>query len=322
MEQELGDGGGVDVDGDVRLRGSREGSVGSNRAAASVCRAGGGSAGVGVRAGYRASGERPIDTCGGDFSALRGDVVGGVILDLSGRILGGFGVALGGTVFFDRVGRNLVSALDAFDDYAGSDVGRMDLAIAAAWLLASRFGPRPMGFQEPIVLLTAVHFHYTGFASSTILAAVLKAGTRSLVGRPVGWFAFLVLFVPFVLAVGFVYSPFLKMAAGIAMVVAMSGLAVIQLVLARRVASRASRAYLFISSFAVAAGMGMAGIYAVGDWLLRDWLVIPQVAQTHGVLNALGFSLCGILGRLIEFAPTSSQSIYFTADDHAMVGMK
>jgi hypothetical protein len=33
------------------------------------------------------------------------------------------------------------------------------------------------------------------------------------------------------------------------------------------------------------------------------------VAQTHGVLNALGFSLCGILGWLIELAPPSSESI-------------
>lgn len=200
--------------------------------------------------------------------------------------------------------------------------GRMDLAIAAAWLMASRYGLRPMGFQEPVVLLTAVHFHYTGFASATILSALLKTGVRSRVARPLRWFAFLVLFVPFVLAAGFVYSPFLKMVAGITMVVTMAGLAVVQLILAGSVASRISRGYLYVSSFSVAAGMGIAGIYAVGDWLHRDWLVIPQVAQTHGVLNALGFSLCGILGWLIEFAPTFSQSVYFTEDDPAMVGMK
>ena len=107
------------------------------------------------------------------------------------------------------------------------NLGRMDLAVAAVGLLASRFGLRPIGIQEPIVLLTAVHFHYTGFASATILAAVLKASKGSPSARPLQWFAFLVLFVPFLLAAGFVYSQFLKMAAGIAMVVAMSGLAVI-----------------------------------------------------------------------------------------------
>jgi hypothetical protein len=189
------------------------------------------------------------------------------------------------------------------------NVGRMDLAVAAIWLLVSRFGLRPMIFQEPIILLTAVHFHYTGFASATILAAAVKASTKSRIALRLRWFAFLVLFTPFVLAVGFVYSPLLKMFAGIAMVVAMSGLAVVQLILAAFVSSRVSRAYLNVSSATVAAAMGVAAIYVIGDWLHRDWLVIPQVAQSHGVLNALGFSLCGILGWLIELAPPSSDSI-------------
>ena len=54
---------------------------------------------------------------------------------------------------------------------------------------------------------------------------------------PLRWFAVLVLFTPFVLAAGFVYSPLLKMFAGFTMVVAMSGLAVLQLILAAFVSS-------------------------------------------------------------------------------------
>ena len=123
-------------------------------------------------------------------------------------------------------------------------MGRMDLAVAAVWLLAPRLGPYPMIFQEPIVLLTAVHFHYIGFASATILAAAVKASTQSRIAGPLRWFAVLVLFTPFVLAAGFVYSPLLKMFAGFTMVVAMSGLAVLQLILAAFVSSRVSRAYL------------------------------------------------------------------------------
>jgi hypothetical protein len=37
-------------------------------------------------------------------------------------------------------------------------------------------------------LLTAVHFHYTGFASATILAAAVKASTQSRIARPLRWF--------------------------------------------------------------------------------------------------------------------------------------
>jgi hypothetical protein len=45
------------------------------------------------------------------------------------------------------------------------------LPIGCAWLIASRLGLSPMGFQEPIVLLTAVHFHFAGFAAPLLALA-------------------------------------------------------------------------------------------------------------------------------------------------------
>jgi len=41
------------------------------------------------------------------------------------------------------------------------DVAHFDLVLGASWFVVSRAGWRPMGFQEPIVLLTAAHFHYS-----------------------------------------------------------------------------------------------------------------------------------------------------------------
>ena len=38
------------------------------------------------------------------------------------------------------------------------------LAVGGDWTLASRWGLEPMGFREPIVLLTGAHFHFAGFA--------------------------------------------------------------------------------------------------------------------------------------------------------------
>src|SRR5262249_19141139 len=49
------------------------------------------------------------------------------------------------------------------------------LAIGAAWLTASRFGWQPLGVAEPIVKLTAAHFHYAGFAL-TLLTGLALAG--------------------------------------------------------------------------------------------------------------------------------------------------
>jgi hypothetical protein len=204
-----------------------------------------------------------------------------------------------------------------------ANFGRIDLAVAGAWLLASRSGLRPLGMQEPIILLTAVHFSYTGFASAMILAAAMKACVKRGVTQSLRWISVLMLFVPFLVATGFVYSPFLKMFAGVLLAVSMIGLSVVQLVIAGSGNSRAGRAYLYVSSCAVAAGMGIATVYAIGDWLHRDWLPIPQVAQTHGILNALGFALCGLLGWLIEFSvPSSISLVEALAHEHSLVSMK
>jgi len=46
--------------------------------------------------------------------------------------------------------------------------------------------------------------------------------------------------------------------------------------------------------------LALAGMYAIGDYLQRDWLLIPRMASTHGVLNGLGFVMFGLLGWLVE----------------------
>jgi len=59
------------------------------------------------------------------------------------------------------------------------NLAHFDLLLGAAWLVLSRAGLRPMGFQEPIILLTAVHFHYSGFATALIASTTLREFDRS-----------------------------------------------------------------------------------------------------------------------------------------------
>jgi YndJ-like protein len=61
-------------------------------------------------------------------------------------------------------------------------VGRIDLTLAGGWLLISRLGLHLPGIQEPILLLTAVHFHYTGFGTACLagtLAAYVRQNERA-----------------------------------------------------------------------------------------------------------------------------------------------
>jgi len=180
------------------------------------------------------------------------------------------------------------------------NIGRMDLVLAAAWLLLSRWGIHS-GFQEPIVLLTAVHFHYTGFATALIAATVLHFARRQKgTARPLGWLVALAVLVPFVIAAGFVFSPSLKVAAVVLLSVSLAGVSLYTLRLSKELENGTARGFIRVSSVAVLAGMTLATIYGIGDALGKPWLLIPRMAGTHGLLNGVGFVLFGLLGWIVE----------------------
>ena len=179
-------------------------------------------------------------------------------------------------------------------------VAQFDLAVGGAWLVASRLGMRPMGIQEPIGLLTAVHFHFAGFATATIAAATLEFAERRGIHRWLRQLVLVVVVLPFLVAAGFVISPALKMFAALLFSVSVAGLAISVQACGKRAHERTARVMLQTAAGAVFAGMVLAGTYAVADFLGSDALTIPQMARTHGILNAIGFCLLGSLGWLAE----------------------
>jgi hypothetical protein len=61
----------------------------------------------------------------------------------------------------DGLRRFVMSGTKSFTQFCFA-AGEGYLLVAGAWLVASRAGLRPLAFHEPIVLLTAVHFHFAG----------------------------------------------------------------------------------------------------------------------------------------------------------------
>jgi len=183
-------------------------------------------------------------------------------------------------------------------------IARIDLAVGGAWLVASRWAMRPMGIQEPIGLLTAVHFHFAGFATAMIAAATLqfvgRRGEPSFVHRWLKPVVLMVAGLPVVVAAGFVISPSMKMVAAILFSASVAGLAVAVRACGRQAEDPTARILLQVAAGAIFAGMVLSGAYAVADYLGSDALTIPQMARTHGVLNAVGFCLTGMLGWLVE----------------------
>jgi hypothetical protein len=179
-------------------------------------------------------------------------------------------------------------------------IARLDLAVGGAWLVASRLGMRPMGIQEPIGLLTAVHFHFAGFATAMIAAATLQFAERRGEQRWLKPVVLMVAGLPVVVAAGFVISPVVKMGAAILFSASVAGLAVAVRACGRQAEDPTARILLQVAAGAIFAGIVLSGAYAVADYLGSDALTIPQMARTHGVLNAVGFCLTGMLGWLVE----------------------
>ncbi len=184
-------------------------------------------------------------------------------------------------------------------------IAQLDLLIGGTWFVASRLGMRPMGIQEPIGLLTAVHFHYAGFATAMIAAAMLRFAEQRRERTWLKWLVAVIVCMPLVVAVGFVISPLLKMAAGVVFSLSVAAFAVVLRSCAKRLGSTTARVLFYVATASVFAGMILSSAYAIADFRGSDVLPIPQMARTHGILNAIGFCLPALLGWLVESAAVS-----------------
>ena len=71
----------------------------------------------------------------------------------------------------------------------------------------------------------------------------------------------------------------------------------LQLGRARAPGRPAARTLLTVSGLAIWVPMVLAVAWAAGEHWDVPALSIPDMARTHGVTNALGFALCGLLAR-------------------------
>ena len=177
------------------------------------------------------------------------------------------------------------------------DAAFLYLPIGGAWLVLSRAGMTPIGFKEPIVLLTAVHFHYSAFAAPILVGAFARATGNPSRGRSAALRAVAagVIIAPGLLALGFVVSPGLKVLSAFLLTISLGGLAILTLGSLPLIERRLARVLLAVSAGSVLAGMSLASVYAVGDFLGRELISIPLMARLHGVINSFGFALCGFI---------------------------
>jgi hypothetical protein len=174
------------------------------------------------------------------------------------------------------------------------------MAFGAIWLVLSRAGIAPFGLSPIVVELTAVHFHFTGFAA-TLMAALVLARLHRERGpsRQIALAASLLIIAGSpVIAAGW-GTPFHMLQVAGAILVAAGVIATASVLFFRStslVDSRPARILLRASALTPVVPMVLAVEYSAGRVFGFPTLDIHAMALIHGDLNALGFSLLGLVG--------------------------
>jgi hypothetical protein len=181
--------------------------------------------------------------------------------------------------------------------------------IGAVWLVLWRLGTGPRTFSPLMVSLAAMHFHFAGFSTHVLIGAtgrrVASSGLRPLhrvvtIGALGG--------LPLLAAGKAFQLPIARIAGVGAMAVALLVLSVTMTRVAMAARSGITRALLVASAASGAAAVALASVYGMAELVARDWLGIETMMAAHGVLMALGFTLCGLAGHL-RLLHTCSDSI-------------
>jgi hypothetical protein len=170
------------------------------------------------------------------------------------------------------------------------------LFVGGTWLVASRLGLQPVGFQEPIVLLTAVHFHFAGFLSAVLAGLTYERLRETRWSRPLRAALAGVVVGPGLLGLAFLVGPKVKLAAVILIVVGQVGLATGMVRVAMGNVNLVARTLLLLSSGCIVAGMALAASWALGEYPLQSFVELGRMERIHGTLNAIGFGICGLIG--------------------------
>lgn len=174
--------------------------------------------------------------------------------------------------------------------------GEAYLIVGGSWLVASRLGLNPVGFQEPIVLLTAVHFHFAGFLSAVLAGLTFERLRETRWSKALGAVLMGVVVGPGMLGLAFLVGPKVKLAAVSMIVVGQVGLASGMVRVALGNINPVGRALLLLSSGCVVAGMALAASWALGEYPLQSFVELGRMERVHGMLNAIGFGICGLIG--------------------------
>lgn len=171
-------------------------------------------------------------------------------------------------------------------------------------LAASRAGINLFGYEEPYVLLLAVHLHFAGLTAPVIVG---QAGRRLRAWKAWGFPLYFALAagvslgVPILVAGLALHSKPVEVGGALLLAFALGGYCFFTLFLVLpRLPGRLSRVLLAVALGCAIWSMHHAGHYTMGvaRGSTPPLYTRPRMEHIHGLLNAVGFSLLGLLGWL------------------------
>jgi len=166
-------------------------------------------------------------------------------------------------------------------------------AIAASALIAERSGYHLFGFKLGILALTVAHFHFAGFAA----ALIAGLQTRITPGRRADLAALTVPAGTLLVLLGYFTAEAVELAGALVLTAGMWTVGWLIWRYARTAAPDRLTAVLLGGSAAVlAVSMVLAVSWALGEATGLPHPSLAWMAATHGVANALGFAVCGMVG--------------------------
>ena len=164
------------------------------------------------------------------------------------------------------------------------------IAIGGAWTVLARLEEPLLGFPQIIVLLTAVHFYFAGFALPLVLGRITRLypsgfSTAIVAGTVLG----IVL-----VAAGITLSPLLEVVGAWVLALSAAGLG-LMLITTRAPAIVTNRFLTAVAGTSLLIGMAMAVAYATGEFSQLNRIAVPTMLRYHGAVNALGFAIPALI---------------------------
>lgn len=188
----------------------------------------------------------------------------------------------------------LLATLDGAAGFLKRKTSVGEFAAQAGWMVGaymltmSRAGRVPLGFAEPWVLLTAMHFHFAAFIVPLLAA---KSAARN--SARITLIELIAVAGSPLVAIGFVNQwPAVRAFGALLLAIAA---AIVSIRMLRSPAPPRAKICFGISAACGLVGFFFALWFASFDLFQITGPSLPLMAHTHGVLQAFGFSLFGLL---------------------------